>query len=207
MPENLKLKPEKTKAFDAQIEAKKEIECLPSTKRYQCKKLLEASGIKVLSKDENGLMTISNYARKENVDFSKFGIKNEEELFKFIKEAKGDVNLAGSEMTSLGSLEKVGGNFDLTGSKIELGTKELYIDGNLDLQNANFCWFSQTSGGSILNVSDNVHGHFGLSITYFQFWGKCLKIKHNRANSKNRSITYFQFVLFSLRLDSGPPIG
>ena len=82
------------------------------------KTILSYFGHKV-EEDENGKLTIDNYAQPmPDYSFSDLGIK-ENDLFKDIKHVKGNVNLNGSNVTSLGNLENIDGNLCLWGVILE----------------------------------------------------------------------------------------
>lgn len=82
------------------------------------KTILEYFGHNV-EEDEDGKLTIDCYNQlKQNYSYSDLGIK-ENDLFKDIKQVKGNVNLNGSNVTSLGNLENIDGDLCLWSAKLE----------------------------------------------------------------------------------------
>lgn len=82
------------------------------------KTILEYFGHNV-EEDEDGKLTIDCYNQpKQNYSYSDLGIK-ENDLFKDIKQVKGNVDLNGSNVTSLGNLENIDGDLYLWGVKLE----------------------------------------------------------------------------------------
>lgn len=87
-------------------------------KNKDTKTILEYFGHNV-EEDEDGKLTIDCYNQlKQNYSYSDLGI-NENDLFKDIKQVKGNVNLNGSNVTSLGNLENIDGDLCLWGAILE----------------------------------------------------------------------------------------
>ena len=90
--------------------------------------------------DEDGMIILSEYHQpshtydlKKKVTFTDLGI-DENEMFKYVKEIKGDADFRFSQLTNMGNLECIGGNADFTYSKINSTGNLKYIGGNADFE-------------------------------------------------------------------------
>ena len=95
-------------------------------------------------KDEDGMLILSTFKQpSNNISFKDIGV-NENDLFKNIKEIKGDAYFKDSEVTSLDNLQSIGGDADFENSKItSLGNLE-FIGGN--------AWFYNSEITSLDNL-------------------------------------------------------
>lgn len=127
-------------------------------KNLKPEEIFESIGIDV-KKDEQGLLTLSHYSHPEllydkkrgiydiseepkiryfwpegfeRIKFSNCGI-DVNELFKNVKEIKGNAKFEGTEVTSLPNLAKIGGNADFRWTKVESLPKLAEIGGSLDV--------------------------------------------------------------------------